>query len=65
MRFLHESAAGKVLVVVTHDPESLPDFDKIIFMDHLEPVFAGSYEELTKSGVFESWRSDVQETVNA
>lgn len=58
MRFLHESAAGKVLIVVTHDPESLPDFDKIIFMDHLEPVFAGSYGELTKSGVFESWKSD-------
>lgn len=58
MRFLHESAKGKVLIVVTHDPESLPDFDKIIFMDHLEPVFAGSYEELKRSGVFESWKND-------
>lgn len=60
MKLLHQHAQDKLLIVVTHDPESLKEFDRIIFMDHLEPVFVGSYEELLKSAEFEKWQNDAQ-----
>lgn len=60
MKLLHDSAKGKLLVVVTHDPESLPDFDRIILMEHLEPVFSGSYQEFKSSPEYERWLRNSQ-----
>lgn len=60
MELLHDSARGKLLIVVTHDPKSLPDFDRIILMEHLEPIFSGSYQELKSSPEYERWLRNSQ-----
>lgn len=55
MEMLHRCTKGKLLVVVTHDPESLKDFDRIIIMEKLQPIFVGNYEEVQKSTEYQRW----------
>jgi ABC-type multidrug transport system ATPase subunit len=41
-------SAGEGLVAVTHRPEMLPHFDKVLVLDHHQVVFSGSVPDLLK-----------------
>lgn len=59
MKFLHKQTKGRTLFVVTHDPESLYDFDRIIYMEDLKPKFVGGLKEFQTSEFFGKWRMEV------
>ena len=55
MKALHQRAGQGTLIAVTHDPGYLSGFDRILLMENLEPVFAGTFEELKKTRAYERW----------
>lgn len=55
MKALHQRAGQGTLIAVTHDSEYLSGFDRILLMENLEPVFAGTFEELKKTRAYERW----------